>query len=107
VIEQAIEEAVARHVAPLEARIAELVRIVNERLPARWLTRREAAEQLDCSVDKIDRMIKAGDPAIEVQQLGETCVDSRGRVRRTVRIRLVQPTSAVEIAKLAREARAR
>lgn len=94
-IEEAIEAAVARHVAPLEARIAELVRLVGDRLPeAPWLTRRQAAEQLGVAVDTIDRRIRAGDSSLETRRVG-----------RSVRVRIARSVQPEEVERLAREAR--
>ncbi|HVV50498.1 MAG TPA: hypothetical protein VHO06_12610 [Polyangia bacterium] len=97
-IEQAIAEAVERALAAAEKRIvdavvAEMARRWPE--PDGWHTRAELAEQLDVSVDTVDRRIAAGDSTIEVQKIG-----------RAVRCRLRPRPTEAEIARLAAEARA-
>jgi len=88
---EVINDAVTAALEPVLAELSNLRRLVDARLPDRWLTRAEAAETWRCSVDTVDRRIAAGE--IEVHRIG-----------RAVRVRLPVPDPD-KVARLAREAR--
>jgi excisionase family DNA binding protein len=46
--------------APLAAEVASLRRALEERMPVVFLSRAEAAEQLDVSIDTVDKMVRDG-----------------------------------------------
>ena len=95
VLRAVVADAVGAAVAPLAIEIAQLRRQLDERLPQRWVTRTEAAEALNCSVDTVDRQVVAG--ALQAQRIG----------KRGVRVRLPSRPEAGEVGRLAREARGR
>jgi len=87
-----VGEAVTAAVAPLAAEIGRLREALGER-ERRWITRKEAAAALGCSVDSIDRRVAAGE--LQTQRIG----------KRGLRVRLPISPEASDIARLATEAR--
>jgi excisionase family DNA binding protein len=89
-----VNDAVADAVRPLAVEVARLRDAIAEKEQP-WVSRREAATRLGCSVDTVDRQISAG--TLQVQRIG-----ARG-----VRVRLPATPEASAIAALAAEARRR
>ncbi len=93
-VDRLAERVVERFHAELVPIVVAAVRAAVAEQERPWLSRADAARRLGCSVDTIDRSIRACE--IEVQRIG-----SRG-----IRVRLpAAPASEIEVAALARAAR--
>lgn len=91
ILRELVGTAVREAVRPLERELRDLRAAVSAG-PARWLSRREAAEALGISTDTIDRQVRDG--TLQVRRAG-----------RAIRVLVAPPATDYEIAALAAETR--